>query len=114
MSSIILSLNFDCYVGCRHCSIHYFITLARYSTAALILSVAKMRKKRYAHLLLFSLAGANLWFFGNLYEGIVIAPNFLVDSIKKVEHWQAFFTITNPIFFYIPLVPIESSVEMLK
>jgi hypothetical protein len=66
----------------------------------------KMTKKTYANLLLFALLGITLWFFGNLYEGIVITPNLLIDPIGKMYNWQKFFTVTNPIFFYIPLVPI--------
>jgi hypothetical protein len=65
-----------------------------------------MNRKNYSNLLLFSLLGICLWFFGNLYEGIVITPNLLTDSIKKIYHWQQFFTITNPVFFYIPFVPM--------
>src|SRR5256885_11539782 len=65
-----------------------------------------MRKKTYANLLLFALLGITLWFFGNLYEAIVLAPNLLQDPIKKIYHWQHFFTIANPIFFYIPLAPM--------
>ncbi len=65
-----------------------------------------MTKKVYADLLLFALFGITLWFFGNLYEGVVITPNLLIDPIRKIYNWQQFFTVTNPIFFYIPLVPI--------
>jgi hypothetical protein len=65
-----------------------------------------MTNKLAGNLLLFALFGIALWFFGNLYEGVVIAPNMLIDSIQKIKHWQAFFTITNPIFFYIPISPV--------
>jgi hypothetical protein len=65
-----------------------------------------MTSKPSSKLLLFSLFGIALWFFGNLYEGIVIAPNLLEDSIRKVRDWQDFFALTNPIFFYIPIAPI--------
>ena len=65
-----------------------------------------MTKKKYSNLLLFSLFGLCLWFFGNLYEGIVLTPNLLTDSAMKMYNWQQFFTVTNPIFFYIPLVPM--------
>ena len=69
-----------------------------------------MTQKVYGNLLLFALFGATLWFFGNLYEGIVMTPNLLTDSVVKVRHWQAFFTITNPVIFYIPLTPIAAIV----
>jgi len=66
----------------------------------------QLTKKVYSRLLLFTLFGFTLWFFGNLYEGVVITPNLLVDPVKKIYNWQGFFTITNPIFFYIPLAPM--------
>jgi hypothetical protein len=65
-----------------------------------------MTNKLTANLLLFALFGIALWFFGNLYEGIVIAPNMLLDSIQKVKDWQDFFVITNPAIFYVPITPI--------
>lgn len=65
-----------------------------------------MRPRTYSSLLLFALAGILMWFFGNLYEGIVITPNLLTDSARKLNYWQGFFTVTNPIFFYLPIVPI--------
>jgi hypothetical protein len=64
-----------------------------------------MTQKTYANLLLFALLGIALWFFGNLYEGIVITPNLLIDPTRKIYYWREFFRITNPIFFYIPLAP---------
>jgi hypothetical protein len=65
-------------------------------------------QKYGTRLLLFSLFGLALWFFGNLYEGIVIAPNLLADPIKKLAYWQGFFTLTNPLYFYIPIAPLAS------
>jgi hypothetical protein len=64
------------------------------------------RTKPSNKLLLFSLFGIALWFFGNLYEAVVIAPNMLKDSARKVQDWQDFFAVTNPVFFYIPIAPI--------
>jgi hypothetical protein len=67
-----------------------------------------MSKKSFTNFLLFALLGIAHWFFGNLYEGIVITPNLLSDSIGKIHHWQAFFKFTNPVFFYLPLTPIAA------
>src|SRR4051812_47628719 len=69
-----------------------------------------MQDKLFNNLLLFSLFGTALWFFGNLYEGIVIAPNLLANSTQKAYYWQSFIDITNPILFYIPLTPLSSIV----
>ena len=44
-----------------------------------------------------------MWFYGNLYEGIVIAPNQLSNTIEKLEIWNGYFTVTNPIFYFVPL-----------
>lgn len=65
-----------------------------------------MASKAYRNILLFCLFSICMWFFGNLYEAIVLAPNLLVDSAEKVYSWRALFTITNPAFFYIPTSPI--------
>jgi hypothetical protein len=65
-----------------------------------------MTSKLSNKLLAFSLFGIALWFFGNLYEGVVIAPNMLKNSVQKMQDWQSFFSITNPVFFYIPITPV--------
>ena len=67
-----------------------------------------MTNKLFSNLLLFSLFGTTMWFFGNLYEGIVIAPNMLENSIQRMHSWQDFFVVTNPIFYYVPLPPLAT------
>jgi hypothetical protein len=59
-------------------------------------------------LLLFALFGLALWLFGNLYEAVVIAPNLLADPLSKIKSWREFFTLTNPIYFYIPIAPLAA------
>lgn len=51
----------------------------------------------------FSLYGLAMWFFGNLYEGIVLSPNLLSDTVRKLQIWNQYFTLTNPIFYFVPL-----------
>lgn len=65
-----------------------------------------MTAKNFNRILLFSLFGITMWFFGNLYEAIVIVPNMLTNSILKAKLWQDFFETTNPAYFYIPFSPI--------
>lgn len=65
-----------------------------------------MSQNSHYRLLIFSLFGISLWFFGNLYEAVVISPNFLVDTLEKVKSWQAFFQLTNPVLYYIPITPL--------
>src|SRR6266700_5893497 len=72
-----------------------------------------MANKTEINLLLFALFGFGMWFFGNLYEGIVITPNLLKHSIEKLYHWQQFFTVTNPVLFYIPLVPFSIAILVI-
>jgi hypothetical protein len=67
-----------------------------------------MKTRHFNTLLLFSLFGITLWFFGNLYEAVVIVPNMLENSVAKAHAWQAFFTTTNPVFFYVPLAPLAT------
>ncbi|HXS37169.1 MAG TPA: hypothetical protein VN721_10745 [Flavipsychrobacter sp.] len=75
-----------------------------------------MRDKLYHNLLLFSLFGVAMWFFGNLYEAIVIAPNMLNNTIEKMHAWQAYFVVTNPAFFYAlsPLATIALLIVYVK
>jgi len=61
-----------------------------------------MQYKTLNKLLIFSLFFMALWFFGDLYEEFVLTPNQLTDSYEKLRHWQRFFTVTNPMFFYVP------------
>jgi hypothetical protein len=71
-----------------------------------MVALAVMTSKQYRYLLLFSLFGIAQWFFGNLYEGVVIAPNMLENSVFKTQVWQSFFRTTNPIHYYIPLTQV--------
>lgn len=72
-----------------------------------------MSGKLYNRLLLFSLLGTAMWFFGNLYEAIVIAPNILQNTTLKIQYWQNFFTNTNPALYYTPLTTIASLALLL-
>ena len=57
-------------------------------------------------LLLFALFGTAQWFFGNLYEAVVLAPNMLSSTAAKLQAWQGYFTHTNPIYYYLPLTQL--------
>src|ERR1700758_296098 len=62
-----------------------------------------MQSKTYNKLLLFSMFFMAHWFFGNLYEEIVLAPNNLVNSFDALSHWQSYFTVSNQIYYYVPI-----------
>ena len=72
-----------------------------------------MQAKLFDRLLVFSLFGTAMWFFGNLYEAIVIAPNLLVNSIERAQQWQNFIGTTNPVMFYIPLTFVAGIVLLI-
>ncbi len=61
-----------------------------------------MNNKTFNRLLGFSLFFLAHWFFGNLYEEIVLAPNQLTNSYEALKSWQGYFTITNQIHYYVP------------
>jgi hypothetical protein len=65
-----------------------------------------MPQKLFNTLLLFSLFGVAMAFFGNLYEAVVIGPNMLEDTVQKMGFFQNFFVATNPAFFYVPVTQL--------
>src|ERR1700761_4727160 len=65
-----------------------------------------MSNRTITRLLSFAIFFLALWFFGNLYEEIVITPNQLSNSYEKLQHWQHFFTETNPMYFYVPFTQL--------
>jgi heme/copper-type cytochrome/quinol oxidase subunit 4 len=65
-----------------------------------------MQRKMFNRLLAFSLFFIAHWFFGNVYEQIVLAPNQLTNSYDALERWQGYFTVTNQIYYYVPFTQI--------
>ncbi len=62
-----------------------------------------MKEKTIDRLLLFALFFMAYWFFGNLYEEIVLIPNQLVvNSFEVLTCWQSYFSITDQAYYYIP------------
>jgi len=61
-----------------------------------------MQRKTFNTLLIFSLFFLAHWFFGNLYEQIVLAPNQLTNSYEALKNWQGYFTVSNQIYYYVP------------
>jgi hypothetical protein len=56
----------------------------------------------------FGLFGVTWWFFGNLYEEVVMMPNFLVEAPVKRGHWLGFFKEMTPVPYYLPLGPLAT------
>ena len=65
-----------------------------------------MKLKLFNNLLVFSLFGIALGFFGVLYEGVVYGPKFLDVSMERMQFWKAFTAVISPIPYYIPIYPI--------
>ncbi|ALR10662.1 anthrone oxygenase family protein [Mycobacteroides saopaulense] len=59
-------------------------------------------------LMYFTVFGIAMWFFGNLYEAIVIGPNIAGDSKEQLKAFQQFTEVTNPVYYYIPLTQIAA------
>lgn len=54
-------------------------------------------------LLTFALFTHAMWFFGNLYEGLVFIPNGLRASREVFAQFNAYFAVTKPYWYYVPL-----------
>jgi len=65
-----------------------------------------MKSKTGNKLLLFLMFFMAHWFFGNLYEEIVLAPNNLVNTFEALSHWQSYFTVSNQIYYYVPITMV--------
>lgn len=55
-----------------------------------------------------SLLGLAYWFFGNLYEEIVFAPNWVVDSASQLKRLHDFFINTSPTMYFMPITQLAS------
>ncbi|HET6227563.1 MAG TPA: hypothetical protein VFF27_14875, partial [Bacteroidia bacterium] len=63
-----------------------------------------MKEKRFDKLLQAALFFMTYWFFGNLYEEIVLIPNQLVNSYDALNCWQSYFSVTDQLFYFVPCV----------
>ena len=53
-------------------------------------------------------AGLAYWFFGNLYEAVVISPNWVVDSSQQLRRLNEFFTVTTPTLYFVPVTMVAT------
>ena len=65
-----------------------------------------MHHKTFSVLLFISIFFMSQWFFGNLYEEIVMVPNHLTDTEKTMTGYVAYFHTTNPIFYFVPFTQL--------
>ncbi|MGV0582770.1 anthrone oxygenase family protein [Mycobacteroides chelonae] len=59
-------------------------------------------------LMYFTVFGIAMWFFGNLYEAVLIGPNIAGDTKEQLRAFQQFTVVTNPVYYYIPLTQIAA------
>jgi hypothetical protein len=67
-----------------------------------------MARRLQKALTLSAVLGFVWWLFGNLYEAIVISPNWVVDSPAQLARLNAFFVHTTPTAYFIPVVPLAT------
>lgn len=72
-----------------------------------------MKAKLFRTLLLFSLFGIALYFFGILYEGLVYGPKLLDTTMERMLFWKNFTSIISPIVYYVPWVYLATIVLMV-
>jgi hypothetical protein len=65
-----------------------------------------MKEKNVDRLLLISFFFMAYWFFGNLYEEIVLIPNQLVNPVEALNCWQSYFSITDQVYYFVPCMLI--------
>ena len=53
-------------------------------------------------LLRFALFGLALWFFGNLYEQIVLMPNWVVAPLDVLRAYNRYYTVVIQYHYYVP------------
>jgi hypothetical protein len=54
------------------------------------------------NLTLIAVLGLAGWLFGNLYEAVVISPNWVRDSPAQFARLHGFFAVTGPTLYFIP------------
>lgn len=54
------------------------------------------------------------WFFGNPYEQIVIAPNWVVNSVEQIRRFNEFFINMGAAHYLVPLTQKKYNWEWFK
>lgn len=75
--------------------------------------IMRITKSRFRKLLAFALIFLAHWFFGNVYEEIVLAPNQLVNPVSALQCWQEYFTVTNQIYYYVPMTQLAVVIVLI-
>jgi hypothetical protein len=65
-----------------------------------------MTPTRQRNLTLIAVLGLAWWLFGNLYEAVVISPNWVQDSPAQFARLHGFFAVTGPTLYFIPVTQL--------
>jgi hypothetical protein len=58
---------------------------------------------RQKALTLVTVVGLAYWMFGNVYEAVVLSPNWVLDSPAQLTRLNEFFVVTSPTLYFVPL-----------
>lgn len=72
-----------------------------------------MRHQTFNTLLFLYLFFMAQWFFGNVYEEIVMVPNHLIDTFNTLTGYVAYFHITNPVFYFVPFTQLAIIIVLI-
>ncbi len=54
----------------------------------------------------FALFGLALWFFGNLYEEVVLMPNWVAASLDTLRAYTRYFAVVIQYHYYVPITQL--------
>ncbi len=55
----------------------------------------------------FALFGLALWFFGNLYEEVILMPNWLVAPLDVLTAYNRYYTVVIQYHYYVPITQLS-------
>lgn len=65
-----------------------------------------MSTKNTLHWLHFSLFGLTMWFFGNLYEEVILMPNWLAAPLSVLKVYNQYYTVVIQYHYYVPITQL--------
>lgn len=57
-------------------------------------------------LLNFTIFGLAMWFFGNLYEEVILMPNWLVAPLPVLKTYQQYYSVVIQYHYYVPVTQL--------
>ncbi|MCF7548559.1 hypothetical protein [Pseudonocardia sp. WMMC193] len=53
-----------------------------------------------------AVVGLAWWFFGNLYEAVVLSPNWAIDTADRMQDFYDFTVRTGPTLYFVPITQL--------